>query len=120
MKNYNIITLEKKKMTLVLILDCESPFSYMQEIGEELKCKKYVGKVVFDELLHSGNNEERFIICKFEQGEFVTDSFQFYDVPKQDSLRMYMDSYMRKNLDGLQESGLTSYQIKLLKQGCLV
>lgn len=120
MKSYNIITLEKEKMALVLILDCESPFVYLQEIAQELNHRKYAGIIVFDELLHSGNSEERFIICRFEQGKFEMNSFQFYDVPKQDSLRGYMDSYMRQNLEELRASGLTSYQIKLLEKGCLV
>lgn len=120
MKSYNIITLKKKNLALVLILDCESPFSYLQEIGEELKHNEYAGTVVFDELLHSGNNQERFIMCNFKQGEFTENSFQFYDVPKQDSLRTYMDNYMRQNMEGLENSGLTSYQIKLIKKGCTV
>ena len=29
MKNYDIITLEKQNAVLVMILDCESPFSYL-------------------------------------------------------------------------------------------
>ena len=41
MKNYNIITLEKQNIVLVLILDCESPFCYLQEICQELEHNNY-------------------------------------------------------------------------------
>ena len=120
MKNYNIITLEKQNIVLVLILDCESRFCYLQEICQELEHNNYTGTVIFDELLHSGNNEERFIKCRFAQGGFIRDSFQFYDVPKQDALRRYMDDYLRKDTESLRLSGLSSHQIGLLEKGCVI
>lgn len=120
MKNFDIITLEKQNIVLVLILECESPFHFLQEISEELKRNKYMGTVIFDELLHSGNNDERFIIGNFTQGDFVTDSFQFCHVPKQDAIRRYMSDYLRKNLGDLQVSGLTSHQSRLVKKGCVI
>lgn len=120
MKNFDIITLEKQNIVLVLILDCESPFDHLQEIAEELKCNKYEGTVVFDELLHSGNNDERFIICNFADGSFITESFQFYSVPKQDTIRGHMSNYLRKDFGDLQVSGLTFNQSKLVKKGCVI
>lgn len=120
MKKYDIITLEKQNAVLVMILDCESPFCYLKEICKELEHSNYMGTVIFDELLHSGNNEERFIKCRFAQGEFIADSFQFYDVPKQDVLRKYMDDYLRKDREGLRLSGLNSHQIGLLEKGCII
>lgn len=120
MKNFDIITLEKQNIVLVLILDCESPFHYLQEIGEELKRNKYMGTVIFDELLHSGNNDERFIICNYAEGDFITDSFQFCFVPKQDAIRGYMSTYLRKDLDNLRISGLGSHQIGLIEKGCVI
>ena len=120
MKNFDIIMLEKLNIVLVLILDCESPFDHLQEIVEELKRNKYEGTVVFDELLHSGNNDERFIICNFADRNFVTDSFQFYSVPKQHMIRGYMNAYLKRNSESLRVSGLGSHQIGLIEKGCVV
>lgn len=120
MKNFDIITLEKQNIVLVLILDCESPFDHLQEIAEELKRNKYEGTVVFDELLHSGNNDERFIICNYAEGSFVTDSFQFYSVPKQHTIRGYMNAYLKEDSESLRVSGLGSRQIGLIEKGCVV
>lgn len=120
MKDYSIIRLEQQNTLLILICTCESPFTYLMEIKQELDSIGYSGIVIFDELLHSGNNEERFISCMFERGNFQNDSFKFILVPKQASLRRYMSLYLKNDSEYLRSSGLTSAQINLIEKECVI
>lgn len=120
MKNYDIIKTKLPNTILVLIYTCESPFDYLDEIMFELKQIDYTGTVIFDCLLHSGNNEERFISCVFDGNEFIRDSFKFLIVKKQDELRRPMCVYLRKDRDFLRSSGLTTAQIKLIEKECVI
>lgn len=120
MKKFDIIELEKKNMILIPIFDCESPFSYLQEIALELKINDFSGTIIFDELLHSGNNDERFIECLFIGGEFLMESFHFVSIPKQDPRRRFMCFYLKEVPEFLELSGLTSQQIKLIQKGLVI
>lgn len=120
MKAYNIIWLEQQNTLLILICTCESPFTYLPEIKYELDKIGFSGTIIFDELLHSGNNEERFISCTFEGGNFQNDSFKFTLVPKQAALRKYMSLYLKNDSEYLHSSGLTSSQIKLIEKECVI
>ncbi|MCD8119182.1 MAG: type II toxin-antitoxin system RnlB family antitoxin [Lachnospiraceae bacterium] len=119
MKEYDIINLEDSKMLLIIIRTCESPFDYLSEITADLQNINYSGKIIFDELLHSGNNDERFISCFFDH-EFQTESFQFMTVKKQSPLRSFLCEYLQKEKDYLPFSGLTSYQQKLIEKNCVI
>lgn len=120
MKNYDIIKTKLPNTILVLIYTCESPFDYLDEIMFELKQIDYTGTVIFDCLLHSGNNEERFISCEFDGNEFVRSTFKFLTVKKQDELRRPMCVYLRNDRDFLHSSGLTTTQIKLIEKECVI
>lgn len=120
MKDYDIVKLEDQNAILVIMHTCDSPFDYLPEIAWELKKLNYSGVVIFDELLHSGNNEERFINCVFNEEDFITESFQFFPVNKQAVLRKYMCDYLRKDIEYLQSSSLSSAQIKLIEKECVI
>ena len=105
---------------LVLIYTCESPFDYLTDLVAELKQVKYIGTVIFDCLLHSGNNEERFISCEFDGNEFIRSTFKFLTVKKQDELRRPTCVYLRNDRDFLYSSGLTTTQIKLIEKECVI
>ena len=120
MKDYDIIMTKNPDTIFVLIYTCESPFDYLTDLVAELKQVKYIGTVIFDCLLHSGNNEERFISCVFDGNEFIRDSFKFLIVKKQDELRRPMCVYLRNDRDFLRSSGLTTTQIKLIEKKCVI
>lgn len=120
MKDYTILKIEQNNIVMVVIHTCESPFDYLQEIADDLRKIGYSGTVVFDELLHSGNNDERFINSIFENGEFMEKSFQFLVVKKQDTLRRYLCDYLQNEQEYLQTSGLTTAQIKLIEKRCII
>lgn len=120
MKKFEIIELSSLNALLIQTLVSESPFDFLSEIQDELSSISFSGSVIIDELLHSGNNEERFIGCEFKDGAFTNNSFRFLKVQKQDPIRRHIGDYLRKNPDELRLSGLTSYQIDLIKKECTV
>lgn len=120
MKEYDFIKLEDQNIILVLIQTCESPFDYLTEIADDLRKLNYSGKIIFDELLHSGNTDERFISCIFEHKEFVRESFRFVPVKRQAHLRKFICEYLQNDKDYLYVSGLTSYQQKLIEKKCVI
>ncbi len=120
MENFSIIRLNTNNKILILIKTCESPFEYIKEISDELSEMRFDGTVIIDELLHSGNNFERFITCKFQNDEFQNDSFSFYEVPKQNILRKYICDYLKMHYEFLDSSGLSSPQINLIKNDCII
>lgn len=120
MKEYDIIKLENQNVMLILIQTCESPFDYLPEIADDLRKLNYSGKIIFDELLHSGNTDERFISCIFDQKEFIAESFRFMPVKKQATIRKYLCEYLQSDKDYLYTSGLTSYQQKLIERNCVI
>ena len=62
MTNYDIFNVEEQDVKLVIVMKTsESPFDYAADIQEQLKNRGFVGTFLIDELLHSGNTDERFI-----------------------------------------------------------
>lgn len=120
MKEYDIIKLENQNVILVLIRTCESPFEYLPEISDDLKKLNYSGKVIFDEMLHSGNTDERFISCIFEDGGFAAESFQFIAVKKKAPIRKFLCDYLQSEKEYLHSSGLTSSQQKLIEKNFVI
>ena len=120
MKNFEIINLAVPNRILVLIYTSESPFSYIKEIANSLEEIGFNGTVIIDELLHSGNNDERFIECIYKDGEFSNESFSFINVPKQNHLHKYICDYLRNDYEYLSLSGLSSVQKKLIEKDCVI
>lgn len=120
MKKFEMIELNDRNTLLIQTLVSESPFEFLSEIQDELRNISFTGNVIIDELLHSGNNEERFIGCEIKDGVFINNSFHFLKVKKQDPIRQHIGDYLRKNPEELRLSGLTAYQIDLIKKECVV
>lgn len=120
MENYTIIKLNIENTILVLINTCESPFDYINEITTDLNKMSFSGIVIIDELLHSGNNSERFISCDFSNGRFMNNSFAYCAVGKQNVLRKYICEHLKEEYEYLELSGLTSHQIGLIKKDCVI
>ena len=110
MNNFDMIVIsEKKENILVVMKTSEPPFDYLAEIEALLRERRYIGVVMIDELLHSGNTEERFIHGYFDGVQFDSEKFAFELVPKKSKLR-----------ESLEYSILTTRQQKMIEHGCII
>lgn len=121
MNNFDIVNLdEKDKKILIVMKTCDSPFDFVDELQEQLEIMEYSGVFVIDELLHSGNNEERFISGFFDGKSFDNSKFKFESIEKKNVIRNYICEYLKSDLDVLKYSSLTERQQKLISHGCVI
>ena len=66
---------------------------------EALRNIQYLGYVTIDELLHSGNTEERFIQGFFNGNSFENGKFKFTVIEKKSKLREYACEFLRKDIE---------------------
>lgn len=119
--NFDMIVIsEEKENILVVMKTSEPPFDYLAEIEASLRERHYVGSVMIDELLHSGNTEERFIYGHFDGNHFESGRFAFEFVPKKSKLREPICFYLFQDRESLEYSILTSRQQKLIEHGCII
>lgn len=119
MNNYNIVKIKSNEI-LILLFTPESPFEYLSEISADLKEIGFSGLIILDTLLHSGNNEERFIGCKFKNNMLLKDSFEMLNIPKKDEIRRYLCDYLKNDLEYVELSSLATSQIRPLEKGCVI
>lgn len=115
-----IVVNEEKENILVVMKTSEPPFDYISEIESSLKERHYIGVVLIDELLHSGNTEERFIRGYFDGNKFDNGKFAFESVAKKSKLREHMCFYLFRDKKSLEVSILTSRQQHLIEHGCVI
>ncbi|MCI6018109.1 MAG: type II toxin-antitoxin system RnlB family antitoxin [Clostridiales bacterium] len=121
MEAFDIIVVnEDKKSILVVMKTSESPFDYISEIELELRERCYIGAVIIDELLHSGNTEERFIKGYFDGKHFDSSQFAYETVDKKSKLREHICLYLFSDKESRELSILTSRQQKLIEHGCII
>lgn len=121
MNNFDIIDLDDKDIKILVIMKTsDSPFDFIDELQERLKTIDFSGLFVIDELLHSGNNEERFIRGFFDGDSFDASKFRFEFMDKKSIMRSYMCDYLKSDLEVLNYSGLTDKQQKLISHGCII
>ena len=68
-------------------------------------------------MLHSGNNDKRFILARFKDGKFLNTSFRYLSLDKQNKLRNYMCNLLRKEIVLLRKSLLLERQRKSILSG---
>jgi len=113
MNCYKILYLEQDKYKAMIIMySIDSPFDYIDEISLSLTSNKINGPVIFDQIFHSGNNDERFIEAEFKQGEFIKSSFKFKTFFKNSEYRKMSREYLAGS--GLLEDSILSSQEKKL------
>lgn len=89
MNNFEITVLKKEKENILIFMKTsEPPFDFLEEMETALTDIHYKGNVVIDELLHSGNNDERFITGYFDGNRFESGEFNFKLVMKMFSIFM--------------------------------
>lgn len=121
MKNFEIVNLNEEVAKILVVMKIsESPFDFAADIQEQLKMIGFCGIIVIDELLHSGNNEERFISGFFDGNTFDNSKFRFECVSKKSRIRNYVCEYLQSDLEALRFSSLTDKQQKLISHGCVI
>lgn len=100
----------------IICLSYESIYSYSHIIEQELQ-KQNIGnaKILIDQLLITGNTNNRFISIEFVDGNLIFPTA----VPiKADSIyHQFTTDYLKKRKDILKNSILSSYQIALIEKG---
>ncbi len=121
MNNFDIVNIDNKDIKILIVMKTsDSPFDFINEIQEKLKIIGFSGLFVIDELLHSGNNEERFICGFFDGDSFDNSKFRFKDIAKKSDIRSYICNYLKSDLEVLNYSNLTDKQQKLISHGCVI
>lgn len=121
MNNFEIIKLNNEEdNTLIVMKTSEPPFDFLSEMEEALRNIQYLGYVTIDELLHSGNTEERFIQGFFNGNSFENGKFKFTVIEKKSKLREYACEFLRKDIELLHFTGLTGRQQRLIECGCVI
>lgn len=121
MSNFDVIKLDDKDIKILIIMKtCDSPFDFVDDLQEELKTMGFSGVIVIDELLHSGNNEERFISGFFDGNSFIDSKFSYMNIPKKNIIRSYICEYLKSDIEVLTYSSLTDTQQKLISHGCII
>ena len=121
MNDFDIVNLNDENIKILIVMKtCDSPFDFVDEIQEQLKIIEFSGIFVIDKLLHSGNNEERFISGFFDGNSFDDSKFRFEKVDKKNVIRSYICEYLRSDIEVLNYSTLTDKQQKLISHGCII
>lgn len=121
MNDFEIFKVEEQDIKLVIVMKTsEPPFDYESDIQEYLRNMGFVGTFLIDQLLHSGNNEERFIRGFFDGKIFDKEEFCFEPIARRSKLRDFACQYLRSDLDVLNCSCLSEIQQKLISHGCVV
>ena len=121
MSDFDIVDLDGQDAGILIVMKTsDSPFDFINEIQEQLKMIGFSGLFVIDELLHSGNNEERFISGFFDGNSFDNSRFKFENIARKSVIRSYMCDYLKSDLEVLNYSSLTDKQQKLISHGCII
>ena len=83
MNNFDIVKLDNKENKNLVINENQwFSFWFVNELQQQLRTIDFSGLFVIDELLHSGNNEERFISGFFDGNSFDNSKFKFEYIDK--------------------------------------
>lgn len=103
----------------VLCLSYGSIYSYIDNIQTELRNKNILNaNILIDQLLITGNSQNRFLSIKIIDGSFCfADAF---NVIPEEIHRQFTASFLKKQQNLLNTSILTQREIAMLKKGCIL
>ncbi|WML58106.1 type II toxin-antitoxin system RnlB family antitoxin [Neobacillus sp. PS2-9] len=101
---------------LLTTLSSESPIDLLRDFEEEnsFVCS---GKIIVDNILHSGNNSDRFIELLCENGKINYSSVNFIQIERKNDLRVKANNTLRQYPNIINNSILNNSQKKLLLHG---
>lgn len=103
----------------VVCLSYDSIYSYIQLIQNDLKTQNVrKAKVVFDQLLITGNNINRFLSIEFNENSFLFNTAQ--NITPEMSIRQKTHSILLKNIRLLDNCVLTEKQVNMIKKGLVL
>lgn len=121
MINFDVYKIDNDKFAFVIVMKTyEAPSYYLDEINQYFQSLKFKGSILIDQLLHSGNNNERFIGAFFDGAMIDKKSLSFEVVDRRDSIRKYICEYLRNDSGLLELTLLNGTQRKLISKGCYI
>lgn len=118
MTDFEVIRLEDSGFGVVIAMKtCEAPLKFISEFSGSLKFFNYQGTVLIDQLLHSGNTNERFIMAEFNGEKFIDDSFRFAFIQRRHKVRKHMCSILRNDPESIDLTLLSNVQKQLILKG---
>lgn len=116
MNKFGIICTDNENYRAFIIMRCsDSPLQYLDQIQKALSEKKISGNILIDQLLHSGNNAERFIKAYFDSKQFDAKTFNFENISKDAEYRKISCSYF-KNAKLIKYSLLNTTQKRMMEE----
>lgn len=118
MENYIIKKVNQNDIQyLVFGTSVESPLFCINDLSKDINENKEV-RVLFDQLLQTGNADNRFLMVIFKNGTFELNSATSIN-PKfiDDSIKGIITNFLRQNPQILKYSILLSEQKKIIEQG---
>lgn len=118
MDKYMIIPLQDDSMysKMIIMCDANSPFVYIPNILIDLHKEDINGKILVDQLLHSGNTEKRFFCIDMSSNE---NHYYSLHISKDSQYRKIACEYL-KNKDFVEHSILTSIQKRMINKGIAI
>ena len=107
-EDYNVV---------VYMLSYDGPLSHLNEITTDIVNRLGItsGKVLFDTLTSKGNVNDRFYSVKFDNGQFVEESFEIVHYGKNSEVRKASSQFYKTQ--DLTWTLLTNAQKRILKYG---
>ena len=102
---------------VVYMLSYDGPLAHLDEIAKEIVTKLNItsGKVLFDTLTSKGNVNDRFYSVKFDNGQFVEESFEIVHYNKKSDVRKQSSQFYKTQ--DLTWTLVTNAQKRILKYG---
>lgn len=100
---------------LLLLANSDAPLTPIGEI-EKAVLKLGNGRILIDQILHSGNTDERFISLDIVGGKVNPSTIHFYFVPKGNDIRDVSRKILR-DYNLIEFSILSSIQKRMLEKG---
>lgn len=121
MYNFDALKIDENCLEILIVMKtCEPPFNYLSAISQYLKSTSFSGTVVIDQLLHSGNTNERFIVVLFDGEQFLKSSFEFKIIDRRSQIRKYICDFLREDPEAIDFTILNQSQKRLISKGCYI
>jgi hypothetical protein len=124
MKGYDIKTFQNENKEVQYVVFSTffiSPTFFLKEIEKELSMQINEEKeIIFDLLLSSGNNSNRYGKAIYDGRKFKYKSYENISVPKKNELRKFSTQYYKEHADYVNNSILNSAQKFLIKNGVCI
>lgn len=105
---------EKKKTYFIVLLTYDSVLDYVNDIEKSISYdKEYV--IIVDQLLSTGNNKNRFIICEAQNGKLLL--FTARNIEGSMSIRELSSQILKGQKTTIENSILTNKQKDKIMQG---